>query len=137
MPFYADAQSFYNVMIDLFGQVMEDPALLKPLRDGNTLLRIVTTEPDAVLVLDGRFDPPRFTAGRMVSEKVDLGLRTPADVLHRAWLGQERLRDALLAGKIKLDTSPLRALTLQSSLSDLFHHLESLYPQVLRDHELM
>jgi hypothetical protein len=137
MPFYADSQSFYNVMIDLFGQVMEDPALLKPIRDGRILLRIVTTVPDAVLVLDGRFDPTRFTAGRMISENVDLGLRTPADVLHRAWLGQERLRDAFLAGRIKLDTSPLRALTLLSSLSGLFRHLEGLYPQVLRDHELL
>ncbi len=137
MPFYADSQSFYNIMIDLFGQVMEDPILLRPLRDRNTLLRIVTTHPDAVLVLDGRFDPVRFTAGRMASGKVDVGLRTTADVLHRAWLGQKRLRDALLAGKIKLDTSPLRALPLQSSLSDLFRQLENLYPQVLRDHELL
>ena len=137
MPFYPDSQSFYNVMIDLFGQVMEDPALLKPLRDGKTLLRIVTTQPDAVLVLDGRFDPVRFTAGRMISDEVDVGIRTPADILHRAWLGQERLRDAFLRGKIKLDTSPLRALTLQSSLSDLFRQLENLYPQVLRDHELL
>jgi len=137
MPFYPDSQSFYNVMIDLFGQVMEDPVLLKPLRDGGTLLRIITTQPDAVLVLDGRFDPVRFTAGRMISEKVDVGLRTPTDVLHRAWLGQEHLRDAFLTGKIKLDTSPLRALTLQSSLSSLFRQLERLYPQVLRDHELL
>lgn len=137
MPFYANSQSFYNVMIDLFGQVMDEPALLKPIRDGEILLRIVTTEPEAVLMIDGRFDPPRFTAGRMTSEKVDVGLRTPADVLHRAWLGQDRLRDAFLAGRIKLDTSPLRALTLLSSLSGLFHQLESLYPQVLRDHELL
>jgi hypothetical protein len=137
MPFYADSQSFYNVMIDLFGQVTDNPVLLKPIRDGEIVLRIITTEPEAVLVIDGRFDPPRFMAGRMISEKVDVGLRTPADVLHRAWLGQERLRDAFLTGKIKLDTSALRALTLQSSLSDLFRHLEGLYPQVLRDHELM
>jgi hypothetical protein len=137
MPFYPDSQSFYNVMVDLFGQVADDPALLGPLRDGEILLRIVTTEPDAVLVIDGRFDPPRFVAGRMISEQVDVGLRTPADILHRAWLGQERLRDAFLSGKIKLDTSPLRALTLQSRLTRLFRQIESLYPQVLRDHELI
>jgi hypothetical protein len=137
MPFYPDSQSFYNVMVDLFGQVADDPALLGPLRDGEILLRIVTTEPDAVLVIDGRFDPPRFVAGRMISAQVDVGLRTPADILHRAWLGQERLRDAFLSGKIKLETSPLRALTLQSSLTKLFRQLESLYPQVLRDHELI
>jgi hypothetical protein len=137
MPFYADNQSFYNVMIDLFGQVTDDPVLLKPIRDGKVVLRIITTEPDAVLVIDGRFDPPRFVAGRMVSEKVGVGLRTPADILHRAWLGQETLRDAFLTGKIKLDTSPIRALTLQSSLNRLFQRLEQLYPQVLRDHDLM
>lgn len=137
MPFYPDSQSFYNVMIDLFGQVMEDPALLKPLRDGKTLLRIVTTDPDAVLVIDGRFDPPRFTAGRMISEKVDVGLRTPADILHRSWLGQQRLKDAFLTGKIKLDTNPLRAITLESNLSALFSQLQKTYPQVLRDHELL
>jgi hypothetical protein len=90
-----------------------------------------------VLFLDGRFDPVRFTAGRMVSERVDVGLRAPADVLHRAWLGQERLRDAFLSGKIKLDTSPLRAITFESSLSRLFQRLQILYPQVLRDHELL
>jgi hypothetical protein len=137
MPFYPDTQSFYNVMIDLFAQVMEDPALLKPLRDGETLLRIITTDPDAVLVIDGRFDPPRFVAGRMVSEKVDVGLRTPADILHRAWLGQQRLKDAFLTGKIKLDTNPLRAITLESNLSALFSQLQKVYPQVLRDHELL
>jgi hypothetical protein len=137
MPFYPDTQSFYNVMIDLFAQVMEDPALLKPLRDGKTLLRIITTDPDAVLVIDGRFDPPRFAAGRMVSERVDVGIRTPADILHRSWLGQLRLKDAFLTGKIKLDTNPLRAITLESSLSALFSQLQKTYPQVLRDHELL
>ena len=136
MPYYADSQAFYDVVNDLFGRVMDKPALLKPIRSGRILLRIITTEPDAVLVLDGRSDPPRFSSGRMVSGKVDLGLRTPADVLHRAWLGQERLSDAFLAGRIKLDTSRLRALTLQSSLSGLFDHLKTLYPQVLRDHNL-
>jgi hypothetical protein len=137
MPFYPDSQSFYNVMIDLFAQVMEDAVLLKPIRDGEILLRIVTTDPEAVLVIDGRFDPPRFTAGRMVSEKVDVGLRTPADILHRAWLGQERLKDAFLTGKIRLDTNPLRAITLESNLSSLFRQLQKIYPQVLRDYGLL
>jgi hypothetical protein len=137
MPFYADSQSFYNVVIDLFGQAMEDMILFKPLRDGGALLRIITTQPDAVIVLDGRFDPLRFSAGRMISDGVRVGIRTQADVLHRAWLGQERLHDAFLTGKIKLDTNPLRAIALESSLSALFRRLESLYPHVLRDHELM
>jgi hypothetical protein len=137
MPFYSDSQSFYNVMVDLFGQVMEDPGFLKPIRDDEIVLRIITSEPDGVLVIDGRFDPPRFVPGRMISERIDVGIRTPADILHRAWLGQESLFDAFLTGKMKLDTSPVRALMLQSRLTGLFRHLGDLYPQVLRDHEMM
>ena len=42
MPFYRDEKAFYEVMNDLFGQVMAQPKLLKPLRDGKVLLRIAT-----------------------------------------------------------------------------------------------
>jgi hypothetical protein len=64
MPFYPDAETFYGVMNDLFGQVMARPDLLQPLRDGRVLLRITTTQPDTILVVDGRSVPPRFSTGK-------------------------------------------------------------------------
>jgi putative sterol carrier protein len=137
MPFYPNAETFYTIMNDLFSQVMARPDLLKPLRDGKVVLRITTTQPDAILVVDGRAVPPRFTAGTAPDGKVDVGLRLPADVLHNVWLGKTRLRDAYLAGKVQLDSNPLKALSLMTSLLDMFRFVEGLYSGVLKQRGLM
>jgi hypothetical protein len=137
MPFYHDAETFYAVMNDLFSQVMAQPDLLKPLRDGKVMLRITTTQPDTILVVDGRSSPPRFTTGALPSGKVDVGLSLPADTLHNVWMGKIRLRDAYLAGKVHLDSSPLKALSLLTSLLEMFRFVEGLYPGVLKNRELL
>jgi putative sterol carrier protein len=132
MPFYPDAETFYGVMNDLFSQVMARPDLLKPLRDGKVLLRITTTQPDTILVVDGWSVPPRFLIGKTPDGKVDVGLSLATDVLHNVWLGRIRLRDAYLAGKIHLDSSPLKALSLMTGLLEMFRFVEGLYPGVLQ-----
>jgi len=137
MPFYADAKTFYEVMNDLFSQVMARPDLLKPLRDGKVVLRIATTGPDAILVVDGRAIPPRFTTGTDPAGKVDVGLSLSADVLHNVWLGKIRLRDAYLAGKVHLDSNPLKALSLMTGLLEMFRFVEGLYPGVLKKRGLL
>ena len=137
MPFYRDVETFHEVMTDLFSQVMARPDLLKPLRDGKVVLRITTTQPDAVLVVDGRAVPPRFTTGSDPTGKVDVGLSLPADVLHNVWMGKMRLRDAYLAGKMHLDSSPLKALSLMTSLLEMFRFVEGLYPGVLKKRGLL
>ena len=139
MSFYPDTATFYVVMTDLFGRVIAAPGVLKPLTDGKVLLRMTVTEPDAVLIVDGRLNPPRFIPGptNPVSGQPDIGLRIPADVLHNVWLNRMRLRDAFMAGKMHLDTSPLRTLGLLSSLTGMFRFTEQIYPQVLREHGMM
>ena len=139
MPFYPDAATFYVVMTDLFGRVIAAPGVLKPLTDGKVLLRMTVTGPDAVLIVDGRSNPPRFITGAIgpVGGQPDIGLRIPADVLHNVWLNRIRLRDAFMAGKMHLDTSPLRALGLLSSLTGMFRFTEQIYPQVLREHGML
>ena len=139
MSFYPDTATFYVVMTDLFGRVMAAPGVLKPLTDGKVLLRMTVTEPDAVLIVDGRSNPPRFITGSAgpVGGQPDIGLRIPADVLHNVWLNRIRLRDAFMAGKMHLDTSPLRALGLLSSLTGMFRFTEQIYPQVLREHGML
>jgi putative sterol carrier protein len=137
MPFYRDVETFYEVMNDLFSQVMARPDLLKPLRDGKVVLRITTTGPDAILVVDGRAVPPRFTTGTDATGKVDVGLSLPADVLHNVWMGKIRLRDAYMAGKMHLDSNPLKALSLMTSLLEMFRFVEGLYPGVLKKRGLL
>jgi hypothetical protein len=137
MPFYRDAETFYQVMNDLFSQVMAEPDLLKPLVDGKVVLRITTTGPDAILVVYGRAVPPRFATGTDATGKVDVGLSLSADVLHNVWMGKIRLRDAYLAGKMHLDSSPLKALSLMTSLLEMFRFVEGLYPGVLKKRGLL
>jgi hypothetical protein len=137
MPFYPDVKTFYGVMNDLFGQVMARPDLLQPLRDGRVLLRITTTQPDTILVVDGRSVPPRFSTGKAPEGKADVGLTMSADVLHNVWLGKIRLRDAYLAGKVHLDSSPLKALSLMTGLLEMFRFVEGLYPGVLQKRGLL
>ena len=137
MPFYPDAETFYGFMNDLFSQVMATPDLLKPLRDGKVLLRISTSQPNTILVVDGRSVPPRFLIGKTPDGKVDVGLSLAADVLHNVWLGKIGLRDAYLAGKIRLDSSPLKALSLMMGLLEMFHFVEGLYPGVLQKRGLL
>jgi hypothetical protein len=137
MPFYADAETFYGVMGDLFSQVMARPDLLKPLQDGKVLLRITTTQPDTILVVDGQSAPPRFAAGTAPEGKVDVGLSLPADTLHNVWMGKIRLRDAYLAGKVHLDSNPLKALSLMAGLLEMFRFVEGLYPGVLKKRGLL
>jgi hypothetical protein len=141
MPFYPDTATFYAVMTDLFGRVIAAPGVLKPLTDGKILLRMTVTEPDGVLIVDGRSSPPRFLTGAAgpaaAGSQPDIGLRIPADVLHNVWLNRIRLRDAFMAGKMHLDTSPLRALGLLNSLTGMFRFTEQIYPQVLRERGLL
>jgi len=137
MPFYRDTETFYAVMNDLFSQVMAQPKLLKPLRDGKVVLRITTTQPDAILVVDGRAAPPRFMTGTVPAGKVDIGLSLAADVLHNAWLSKIRMQDAYLAGKIHMDSNPLKALSLMTSLLEMFRFVEGLYPGALKQRGLL
>ncbi len=96
---------------------------------------MLVSQPDAVLVLDTQSSPPRFTTGAPAAH-AELGLRLTADTLHDVWLGKMRLRDAVMTGAIKLDGSPLRALGLVGSLTDLFRFVEGIYPDVLRERGL-
>ncbi len=133
MPIYPDTETFYAVMADLFGRVLAEPGLLKPLTDGRIVLQMTVSDPAAVLVVDGRSVPPHFTTSAAVA-KPDIGLRLAAATLHAIWSSQVRLRDALGAGAVKLDSSPLRALSLVSSLTPMFRFIERIYPQIVANH---
>jgi hypothetical protein len=136
MPFYADSAAFYSIMSDLFARVLAAPGLLQPLVKERAVLRIVTTGPAGILTVDGRSPPPKFLTGP-AEGSADVGLRVPADTLHNIWLSKVRLRDAFLAGTVKLDTSPLQALSLMTGLTEMFRFVEKTYAQVLRERGLL
>ena len=138
MPVYADSDTLYSVMGELFGQVMKTPQVLQPLRKSNKIVRIRLTDPSAVLTLDGRSNPPRFFPGPANGLVPDVTIRLPMDVLHNVWLGKARLTDAYFAGKIKLEKgNPLSALALWNNLSALFTEVGKVYPDILNQRGLI
>jgi hypothetical protein len=137
MPFYPNADAFYVVMSDLFGRILAAPEMAARLADSGAVLCIRTTAPEAVLHLDARSSPPRFFTGSACGKDIDLGLSIPADTLHDVWLGNTRMRDAFAAGRIRLETNPLRALALLTKFEAVFRCAEEWYPVVLRERALI
>jgi len=124
-PSTPDTSVVLHVMIDLFGQVMEDQSCSSP---------YVTAEPAAnQSPRAGRRSGPRRPVRSSalpedgVQRERNLGVAARQPTSCTVLAGQTGC-GCLSAGRIKLDTSPLRALTLLSSLSCLVPQLESLYP---------
>ena len=132
MAFYPDAQTLCAVMTELFQRVLASPAARHQLRRTGLVLRLVMVEPDFVLTVDGKSIPPGFACGSG-DLAPNLVLHMPADVLHRVWLSEIRLRDAYSSGQIKVEGRLVRAF----ALTHLFRQLEALYPAVLQDRGLL
>lgn len=131
MPFYKDSETLCGVMTDLFQRAMQTPAAVRAMQNSHLVVRMNMQDPAFVLTIDGKSRPPRFLC-EADGVRPDLVLRMPADVLHRVWLGQIRLRDAFFGGQIKLEGSMLRAM----GLAELFRQVEALYPSVLEERGL-
>jgi hypothetical protein len=132
MAFYQDQQTLCAVMTELFQRVMATPAARHQLRRTGLVLRLVMVDPDFVLTVDGKSSPPGFACGSR-GLPPDLVLHMPADVLHRVWLSEIRLRDAYLSGQIRVEGLLVRAF----ALAYLFRQVEALYPAVLQDRGLL
>ena len=133
MPVYPNTETLYDVMNQLFEEVMKTPQIVQPLQKTNKVIRIQLTDPSAVLTLDGRSNPPRFLPGPVKEPAPDFIISMPADVLHNVWLGKASLTEAYFAGKIKLEKGgALSALGLWNNLSGLFSEVGKIYPRILK-----
>jgi len=136
MSFYTDNKTFCTAMTDLFRQGLALPGVSQSLSQTGLMLHLIATDPAATLALNGRSQPPEFTCTAS-NAKPDFAIHLSADLLHQMLLGQVNVQDAFMAGKLKLEGPLLRAMSLASHLTDLFRQIETLYPQVLRNHGLL
>lgn len=132
MGFYQDSETVCAVMTDLFQRTLADHEAQIEMRRAAIVFRLDISDPPATLTFDSKVRPPQFFCGAD-GRRADLVIHTPMDVMHQVWLSQVKLSDAFFGGRIKLDGSMLRAL----SLGGLFRRVEALYPGVLRDHGLL
>jgi alkyl sulfatase BDS1-like metallo-beta-lactamase superfamily hydrolase len=127
MPVYADAEQLYNVLRRVFDIVREHPDAIESFTSSNLVIRLRLTEPDAVVLLDGRQPPLEIFFGPRPG-KANLELTMTADNLHEVWSGRRKLKDLLFGGEIQTSGNVFSAM----KLADLFREAERAYALIQR-----
>lgn len=128
MPVYQTAEQFYAVMDEGFRRMAADPDALTDFQRRRMLVSIKTTEPEAVVVIDGRANPVQVTYDAPAG-KADLGLQMAADLLHDILMQTAGVKSSFMSGAVQVSGNVFRAM----QLADLFHQIQRVYPQVRRD----
>ena len=132
MPFYESSEQFYNAIRSLFDRVQEDnPKAAESINKAKLLLRFNCSEPDGIILINGRRQPASVTYGEnKIRPEVDVKLK--ADTLHYILLGELGLAKALANKDLKVHGPVRKVLT----VTDLFHECQMIYPDILRDQGL-
>ncbi len=128
MPVYQTAEQFYAVLSEGFQRMAADPDAMTDFQRRRMLVSITTTEPAAVIVIDGRANPVQVTFDTPAS-KADLGLQMPTDLLHDILMQTAGVKASFMSGAVQVSGNVFRAM----QLADLFHQIQRVYPQVRRD----
>ncbi|MBI2933906.1 MAG: hypothetical protein HYY16_19855 [Planctomycetes bacterium] len=132
MSYFSSTDDLYACIGGLFDWAKKDPQLGPSLRQSNLTIRMVYTEPDAMITIDCAHDPKE--KGAFVSwSKGDGGLTAEvefhmkADVAHRFWLGKVNLLIALTKREITAKGSIPKALKILPKLKPMYAQ----YPKIL------
>jgi hypothetical protein len=133
MPFFADSDQLYAVARDLLTRVQNEiPSASDSISNSHLVIRLQTTEPVTEFTLNGRKRPVETTYGP-TRLRPTLDIELTADTLHRILLDGLSLSKAVASGQVKARGPVLKL----AALADLLHGGKSVYPQVLRDQELL
>ena len=132
MAQFANSTIFYSCMEAMFDRVQErDPAAAEKLQESKSLLRFNCSNPDAIIVINGRRNPAVITYDDdRIRPEVDVFLS--ADTLHNILLGELKITRALRNNRLLVKGSVHKAL----AVTELFRHCQSVYPQILREQGL-
>jgi len=129
MPFYHDTKQLYAVLQALFARIGQNsPHAADGILKARLVIRLRTSEPEGVIVLDGRQPPLKSTFGPSALHP-ELDIQISADTLHHILLGELQLGKALSGGLLKVKGPIFKTLP----LSELFHQGQRYYPDVLRE----
>lgn len=126
MPYFDDIQSFYECLIELFDQLMEDPKIQSDALSSGLIVRFEFHDPDGEMWIDCTGDKVKLIPG-VQSLKADATLSMDADVAHRFWLGKLNLIKSLSSKEIESDGSVPKLLKLLPVIKPAF----DIYPRVL------
>jgi hypothetical protein len=114
---FTDEQDLRRYVGGIFEQALADPVLGPKLVATGVTLKVVTTEPDAVLVIDL---PARTVALGSEADAADATMRMNSDVANRFWQGKVNMPVAMARGQVKVDGRVGALLKLVPSTKQLF-----------------
>ena len=130
MPIYDNAQQLYACVGDLFDEVQRShPGASDAIGRAGMNYRLRTVKPAGTILIAGRRKPPAVHFDPAGSQ-VDIDIQLSADTLHQILLGDLSVTKALGQRRLVVKGPVFKAL----SLTDLFRHGRTIYPQVLRAH---
>src|SRR5512143_2339767 len=128
MPVYANADTFYPVIKEVFARIeQESPHAIHGLMRSRLIVRFKLMHPIAEILLNGRRATFQATYGpsKMMA---DLEAHFTGDTLHKIFLGQWTLAHALNSGQLRINGPILKAL----ELAELFQAAKTIYPAVVK-----
>jgi hypothetical protein len=129
MPVYKTSDELYGCLTLLFDRIRElGPGATQQLLASRLVIRFLIASPPAQVLIDGRGNPAKVTFGQSSIRPV-LRVELSADSLHSILLKELSLRKALASGAMKVHGPIWRVVVLE----ELLHHMQDLYPQVLRE----
>lgn len=117
MPAFTDAEDLRRYVGGIFEQALRDDTLGPKLRGTGVTLKVVTTEPDAVLLLDLPHD--RVALGAE-SDPADAVMRMTSDTANRFWQGKVNMPVAMARGQVTVEGKVGALLKLVPSTRQLF-----------------
>ena len=133
MPIYANADTFYPVIKDVFDRIeKQSPHALAGLMRSKLIVRFKLTHPIAEILLNGRRATFQATYGP-TKLLADLDAHFSGDTLHKIFLGEWTLAHALNIGQLRINGPILKGL----ELVELFEAAKKIYPAVLKERGLL
>lgn len=123
---FADADDLRRYVGGIFERALEDPVLGPKLMGTGVVLKVITSEPDAVLVMDL---PNRNIGLGSADDPADATMRMTSDVANRFWQGKVNLPVAMARGHVKVEGKVGALLKLVPSTKQLFPAYRSLLEQ--------
>jgi len=112
MPYFEDINVFYDLLVGVFDELMQDPAIRQKALDSNLLVKFVYNNPEGEYWVDctGDEEVNVYPGGAPQEMNPDAVMTMELDTAHAFWCGQLNLLGALSSGEIEAEGSMPRLL---------------------------
>jgi putative sterol carrier protein len=124
---YQDTTHLYQTMDELFTRLDQvDPKAAADFMRSRLIIRLNTTAPSGIVVINGRTNPIGTYFGEEAKLRPDLDINLSASALHQILLGELSLTKALGRRELTVKGPIFKA----TALANLFRQSQTIYPQV-------